>query len=108
MGNPKAQQHPEDTTRRDSSARMPEMDGDTAPAGTQESSAGELAHQQTDAQDIAAQPHMCMSNQQPGPSMDTARSPGQGYAAAAAWREEAQELALEQAILVRALFQHGV
>lgn len=103
-----AQQHPEDTTTADSSAQRPDREGIAVSAGAHESSAQELAQQQMDSQDTAAQPNICMSNQQPDPFVDSARSPGAGYAAAAARREEAQELALEQAILVRHFLQREV
>ena len=103
-----AQQHPEDTSTADSGAQRPDREGIAVPAGAHKSSAQELAQQQMESQDTAAQPNICMSNQQPEPFMDSARSPGAGYAAAAAKREEAQELALEQAILVRHFFQREV
>ena len=103
-----AQQHPEGTTTADSSAQGPDQEELAVSAGAPESSARELAQEQKGSQDTAAQPNICMSNQQPNPFIDSARSPGAGYAAAAARREEAHELALEQAILVRRSLQHEV
>ena len=103
-----AQQHPEGTTTADSSAQRPDQEGIAIPAGAQESSARELAPQQKGSQDTATQPDICMSDQQLNCFMDSARRPGTGYAAAAARREEAQELALEQAILVRHFLQREV